>query len=81
MAQDIVDGKISKIVIGTIDRSGDGGVNAGYTWHLDPTTVDLVDMTIELCDGRPSAVARAGWTSPTYCPWGGRITELEKVRS
>ena len=56
---------------------GDGGFNTGYGWHMKPSTVTFADMTIELCDGRPSDVQADidYWvdTVGRYCPWGGRI--------
>src|SRR5262245_30095924 len=33
-------------------------VNAGWSWHLEE--VEFAAITIELCDGRPSDVERAG---------------------
>jgi hypothetical protein len=56
---------------------GNGGFNSGYSWHLKPSTVELVDMTIELCDGRPSYVEQNVDyyvdTVKAYCPWGARV--------
>ena len=56
---------------------GDGGFNAGYSWHLRPSSVELVDLTIELCDGMPSYVeenvAYYVDTVRAYCPWGARV--------
>ena len=63
-------------VTGQILR-GHGGFNTGYTWHLKPSTVELVDLTIELCDGMPSYVEENVDyyvdTVKQYCPWGARI--------
>ena len=56
---------------------GHGGFNTGYSWHLKPSTVQLVDLTIELCDGMPSYVEENVDyyvdTVKAYCPWGARI--------
>ena len=56
---------------------GHGGFNAGYSWHLKPSTVELVDLTIELCDGMPSYVEQHVDyyvdTVKAYCPWGARV--------
>jgi hypothetical protein len=54
-------------------RSGDGGFNAPWTWHLDPDEVRLVEAAIEVCDGRPSYVETHQSEFPTYCPWGARV--------
>lgn len=59
-----------RIVAGT-------GVNTGWTWHL--VDVEFADATIELCDGRPSDVEKAGpsYGGGRYCPWGATITAIE----
>lgn len=58
-------------------RRGDGGFNTGYSWHLDPESVEFPDMAIELCDGLPSFVESDldYWvdTVRTYCPWSARV--------
>ena len=43
---------------------GDADVNVGYSWHIDPASVEFADTTTEVCDGRPSDVEhgeRAGF--------------------
>jgi hypothetical protein len=55
-------------------------VNAGWSWHLRDVT--FVEVTIELCDGRPSmveAAARAGveFGGGRFCPWGARVVAVE----
>ena len=66
------------IVTAEIAR-GDGGFNAPWSWHMVPATVELADLTIELCDGRPSLVEADldYWidTVRRFCPWGGQIVE------
>ena len=59
-----------RIVAGT-------GVNTGWNWHL--VDVEFADATIELCDGRPSDVEKAGaaYGGGRYCPWGATITAIE----
>ena len=56
---------------------GSGGVNAPWSWHLDPQTVEVADLTIEVCDGTPSMVEDdlEYWlgTVERYCPWGVRV--------
>ena len=65
-----------KIVNGEL-RRGNGGFNQPWSWHLAPETVQLADVTIELCDGRPSDVEGdiAYWVDVVgrYCPWGSEI--------
>jgi hypothetical protein len=56
---------------------GTGGFNAGYSWHLKPSSVEFVDLTIELCDGMPSYVEENVDyyvdTVKQYCPWGIKV--------
>ena len=70
------------VVHGTVAR-GDGGVNDGYSWHLDPASVTFPDVAIEVCDGRPRSDVEADldyWTETVgiYCPWGAQI--VRRVR-
>ena len=69
------------IVMGTLAR-GDGGFNLPWSWHMLPNTVQVVDFSIELCDGRPSMVEADVdyWvdTVKQFCPWGGRLVERER---
>ena len=53
------------------------GVNTGWNWHV--VDVEFADATIELCDGRPSDVEKAGpsYGGGRYCPWGATITAIE----
>lgn len=59
---------------------GDGGFNQPWSWHLDPTTVHVPDLSIELCDGRPSMVEEdlLYWLTNVgaYCPWGARVVRV-----
>lgn len=50
--------------------------NTGWSWHLE--NVEFAAVTIELCDGRPSDVERAGVTyaNGRYCPWGAKVTNI-----
>jgi hypothetical protein len=53
------------------------GVNTGWSWQV--VDVEFADATIELCDGRPSDVEKAGpsYGGGRYCPWGATITAIE----
>ena len=53
-------------------------VNAGWSWHLED--VEFAEVTIELCDGRPSDVERSGPSSGggRYCPWAATIVTIEE---
>ncbi|MET0144995.1 MAG: hypothetical protein ABW328_09450 [Ilumatobacteraceae bacterium] len=69
-------GQDGRIPLGTVVR-GDPGVNAPWTWHIDPATLEFADMTIEVCDGLPSFVEDATVTSDQYCPWSAEIVALD----
>ena len=57
--------------------AGDAGLNTGWSWHMDPETVEAPDLSIELCDGRPSMVEADldYWlgTVGQFCPWGAKV--------
>ena len=57
--------------------AGHGDVNEPWSWHLDPETVHVADVTAEVCDGRPSFVEDDldYWlgTVKQYCPWGAKV--------
>jgi hypothetical protein len=67
----------ARIPVGRIVAGAD--VNTGWTWHLEDVT--FAEVTIELCDGRPSDVEKAGtaFGNGQYCPWGARVTSIEPI--
>jgi hypothetical protein len=78
-AKALLDGQsVSAIPIGTVVR-GDPGVNADWSWHIDPATFSFADATIEVCDGLPSHVEDETVTSPDYCPWSAEVIDLEAL--
>jgi hypothetical protein len=54
-------------------------VNIGYSWHIDPASVEFTDTTTEVCDGRPSDVERGLITSEWYCPWSAHVVAIIPV--
>ena len=52
-------------------------VNTGWSWHLEDVT--FAEVTIELCDGRPSDVERAGiqFGGGRFCPWTAAILRID----
>ncbi len=62
---------------GVIVRGGDGGVNSGYSWHIDPDSVEFAEMTIEVCDGLPSYVEDGSLSGDRFCPWSAEVIEIE----
>jgi hypothetical protein len=55
-------------------------VNEGYSWHV--VDVTFAEVTIELCDGLPSEVQRAGvnFGGGRYCPWSARVVSIDYAR-
>jgi hypothetical protein len=66
-----------RIPNGRVVRDGDGGVNAGYGWHIDPEDVEFADVTIEVCDGLPSDVAGDPVSYQRFCPWSAEVVAVE----
>lgn len=66
-----------RIPSGVIVRGGDGGVNTGYSWHIDPDTVEFAEVTIELCDGLPSYVEDGSLSGDRFCPWSAEVIAIE----
>ena len=72
LAMDNMAGRNRRFPLGPLVR-GDGGFNRAWSWHFDPDRVRLVEIAIEVCDGRPSYVeAHLDDFVATYCPWGAR---------
>jgi hypothetical protein len=74
-------GKNNFHVTGTLVK-GDGGFNSPWSWHLDPSSVRMAEVSIELCDGTPSFVEENldYWldTVHTYCPWSSKVVSINK---
>ena len=56
---------------------GDPGVNAPWTWQIDPASLEFADVTVEVCDGLPSHVEGRILTSDRYCPWSAEVISIE----
>jgi hypothetical protein len=57
---------------------GDPEVNTGYSWHIDPESVEFADFTTEVCDGLPSDVEKGLITSNRYCPWSAEVIAIDE---
>jgi hypothetical protein len=68
--------EVASIPLGTVVRD-DPGVNAPWSWHIDPATLQFADITVEVCDGLPSYVEDGTVTSPDYCPWSAKIIAID----
>jgi hypothetical protein len=65
-----------RIPVGRIARD-DPSVNAPWSWHIDPATLEFADVTTEVCDGLPSYVEDGTLTSDTYCPWSADVIAID----
>jgi hypothetical protein len=66
-----------RIPNGLVVRGDDGGVNTGYSWHIDPESLEFADFTIEVCDGRPSDVEAGAISGERFCPWTAEIVAVD----
>jgi hypothetical protein len=53
------------------------GVNAGYSWSLDPDDIEFAEITVEVCDGLPSDVEAGTISGDRYCPWSAVVVAIE----
>jgi hypothetical protein len=60
-----------RIILGTRE-------NVGWSWHLEDVT--FAELTIEVCDGRPSDVERSGtqFGAGRFCPWTSTIVSISE---
>ncbi len=70
--------EVASIPVGRIVRDSPS-VNAPWSWHIDPKTVEFADFTTEVCDGLPEFVEDGTLTSDTYCPWSAKVIAVEPV--
>src|SRR4029453_16272823 len=60
---------------------GESDVNVGYSWHIDPGSVEFADTATEVCDGRPSDVEKHVMRSDRYCPWSAKVVAIAPAES
>ncbi|MCW9707017.1 BP74-related protein [Fodinibius salsisoli] len=67
---------------GTIAR-GSKEYNSRWSWHFVPGQWDLVEVSAEVCDGRPGMVEEDldYWVDQvgTFCPWSSVVSAEAKV--
>jgi hypothetical protein len=81
IAQQLLAGEAApRIPNGRVVR-GEVDVNVGYSWHIDPASIEFVDVATEVCDGRPSDVERGLITSDRYCPWSAQVVAITPAES
>jgi hypothetical protein len=63
---------------------GIGDHNAPYGWHMDPTDLEMAELTIEVCSALPSFVEANvdEWVDVVgqYCPWSAVLEGVEDFR-
>jgi len=69
-------GEDGRIPNGVVVRDSPS-VNAPWSWHIDPATLEWADMTTEVCDGLPSDVQDGLITSDRYCPWIATVVAID----
>ena len=62
------------------------GWNCGWRWHQDPSSVEIVEAAIELCDGAPPITdadcdALSAFADGLWCPWMAQLVELRDCRA
>ena len=63
---------------GRIVRGSDGGVNTGWSWHIDPESVEFTQICVEIYDGLPSYIENGTHTGgDRFCPWSAEVVEIE----
>jgi hypothetical protein len=67
-----------RIPNGLIVRGGDGGVNTGYSWYIDPDSLEFAEVTTEVCDGLPSYVEDGSLTGDRFCPWSAEVIAIHE---
>jgi hypothetical protein len=77
-AEELAAGDLGPLIpVGTVVRTDDGGVNTGYGWHIDPASFEWAELTMEVCDGRPSYVEDGTLSGDTFCPWSAEVVSVE----
>jgi hypothetical protein len=62
------------------DRPGRSPWDSQWSWHLEPSSISMEELTMELCDGRPEDIEadihywmRVG----RFCPWHAKVIDLK----
>ncbi|HXQ35497.1 MAG TPA: hypothetical protein VN843_15875, partial [Anaerolineales bacterium] len=78
VARKLLDGNEAPSIPNGVVIRGSSDVNVGYSWHIDPDTVEFADVTTEVCDGLPSDVEKGLITSDRYCPWSAEVIAIDE---
>ena len=77
-ARKLLDGNEPPRIPNGVVIRGSSDVNVGYSWHIDPDTVEFADVATEVCDGLPSDVEKGLITSDRYCPWSAKVVAIDE---
>jgi hypothetical protein len=78
IARKLLNGEEAPSIPSGLVVRGSPDVNTGYTWHIDPESVEFADSTMEVCDGLPSDVEQGNITSERYCPWAAVVIAIDE---
>ena len=76
IARKLLAGEVAPSIPNGLVVRGESDVNVGYSWHIDPASVEFADTATEVCDGRPSDVEQRAITSDRYCPWSAKVVAI-----
>lgn len=66
------------------DRPKKSPYDKRWSWHLNPDTINMAEITIEVCDARPSYVEQHldVWLKSVkrYCPWNLKLESIDKIK-
>ena len=58
--------------------------NLLWNWHMDPVDIEMAEVTIELCDAKPSIIEKnlEEWLNVVgqFCPWDARLVSVDDLR-
>lgn len=77
IAEDLLAGRDAPRIPNGVVVRGDPSVNIGWTWHIDPATLEFADATTEVCDGKPSFVEAGTITGNHFCPWSAEVVAVD----
>jgi len=73
---------MARIPVGKLDCTN-GTYNCGWSWRMIPDTISFAEVTVEVCDGRPSYVEAhcSTFGGGSYCPWSAEFIALRDCRT
>ena len=77
IAQKLLSGQEAPSIPNGLIVRGDPSVNTGWSWHIDPQSLEFADVTTEVCDGKPSFVEDGTLSGDRFCPWSARVIAID----